>query len=129
METPEHTLFISTVFLPLLLSSVWPHSLLRRVNPPHKKQCLSVLLYRITPEKYCLTCLGHTPILRRTYVGEGGSLLMVERFFDCTSLGEEAPPEDDFPKGGRILLPGDAISGEEKCHNHRPMCDMPEGDV
>lgn len=55
---------------------------------------------------------------------------MVERFFDCTSLGEEASPEEDFPKGGRILLPGDAISGKEKCHNYRPMCDMPEeGDV
>lgn len=46
------------------------------------------------------------------YVGEGGSLLMVERFFDRTSLGEEAPSEEDFPKGGRILLPGDAISGK-----------------
>ena len=41
MVTPEHTLFISIVFLPLLVSSVWPHCLLRRVNPPHLR--LSVM--------------------------------------------------------------------------------------
>lgn len=36
-----------------------------------------------------------------------GRVVVVERFYDCTSSGEEPTAEEGFPKGGRILLPGD----------------------